>query len=47
MLSELIDEVTDSLVQNSIFIMDNYNLKYFNPAVLSICYANMRIFDKG
>ncbi|EAR97011.2 hypothetical protein TTHERM_00196020 (macronuclear) [Tetrahymena thermophila SB210] len=46
-IGEIIDEVTDSSFQNIIQVLDYYNLRNLNPAVLSVCYANMRVLEKN
>ncbi|KAL4467008.1 hypothetical protein ABPG74_010605 [Tetrahymena malaccensis] len=46
-IGELIDDVTDSSFQNIIQVLDYYNLKNLNPAVLGVSYANMRVLEKN
>ncbi|KAL4510191.1 hypothetical protein ABPG72_010384 [Tetrahymena utriculariae] len=46
-IGEIIDEVTDSSFQNIIQVLDYYNLRNLNPAVISVSYANMRVLEKS
>lgn len=47
MFQELLDDITDSVIQNSIVIMNGTDLPELNLACLSISFFNAILFDKG